>query len=87
MIQHMPGRRKIVDIQKFKSIALQHVSEDVFTSALDASFGPIEEAISEAAPRGSKKATVEAFQAELEQSQAVQRGDSYSFLKVSSAKK
>lgn len=81
-IQEMPGRRSIVDIAKFKEIALRFVSPEVYETALDASFGPIEEAISEKAPRGSKEATVKEFQAELETLGAVERSPGFSFLKV-----
>jgi Protein of unknown function (DUF2800) len=81
-LQERDGARKIADMAKFKTIALRYVTPEEFEQCLDASFGPIEEIISTRAPRGSKKAAVENFQQELEDSGAVARGEPYSFLRV-----
>jgi hypothetical protein len=86
-LQEMPGRREIVDLDKFEKAAKAVVPEDIYKSSLSATFGPIEAYLSEHAPRGQKKATVEEFQNSLEASGAVTRGQPYTFLKVSNKKK
>lgn len=80
------GRRQIVDMARFKEIALKHVGPDIYEKSLSASFGPLEEDISDRAPRGSKKLSVEAFQKALEDSGAVKKGESFSFLKQTGGK-
>lgn len=82
----MPGRRKIVDMDKFRSIALRYMTEKDYLATLEASFGTVEDVISSNAPRGTKKSTVDAFATELEQFGAVARGDSFPCLKVSTEK-
>lgn len=81
------GRRSIVDIAKFKQVALKYVSPEELALGADYSFTPIEEKITEKAPRGTKTKTLEAFQKELLASGAVKPGDSYTFLRVKSEKK
>jgi hypothetical protein len=82
-VQTNEGRRSIKDMALFKEISLKYVDPQSYESALDASFGPIEEALTTAAPRGTKKATLEAYQNELMERGAVERGASFSFLKMS----
>jgi hypothetical protein len=86
MVQQMPGRREIKDLGAFEKAAKALVPEEVYRGCLSATFGPIEEYISENAPRGHKKASVEAFQNSLEETGVVARGQGYSFLKVSNKK-
>jgi hypothetical protein len=78
--------REIADPAKFKEIALQYVTPDELATAAKYSFGPVEKAVSEKAPRGEKSAAVEQFKKALEDSGAVKRGDPYSFLKAVSKK-
>jgi hypothetical protein len=87
MVQQMPGRREIKDLGAFEKAAKALVPEEVYRGCLSATFGPIEEYISENAPRGHKKASVEAFQQSLEDSGVVARGQGYSFLKVNNKTK
>lgn len=82
----MPGRRKIVDMEKFRTIALRYMTEKDYLATLEASFGTIEDVIADNSPRGTKKSTVEAFAKELEQFGAVARGNSFPCLKVSTEK-
>lgn len=84
ILQAMPGRRRIVDMKKYKAICLKYVSEFEYEASLDSSFTPIERAILESAPRGNKKARVESFQKELEECGAVERGHGFAYLKVKS---
>lgn len=86
MIQEMPGRRKIAVVSTFKQIALRYVPSDVYESATDVTFGPIEKYIQDKAPRGQKEATVLEFQKELEAKGAVVRGEGYCFLRAVSEK-
>lgn len=76
------SRRELVDKQKFKEVALKYMDEKAYMDALDVTFGSVESVVSDAAPRGSKKSTVEAFQHELETAGATKRGLPYSFLKA-----
>ncbi len=80
-------RRKIVDLEQFEKVATRYVSPDELKRAADYSFGPIEELISEKAPRGSKTAMVKAFQSDLFEAGAVAPGEPYAFLRVKSEKK
>lgn len=82
----MPGRRKIVDMEKFKIVSLRYMKEAEYLAQLEASFGTLEEVITNNAARGTKKATVEAYAAELEKFGAVVRGDSFPVLKVRTEK-
>jgi hypothetical protein len=86
IIQTMPGRRGIVDLSKFREIALQYVTRDEYEKCLDATFGPIEEIIKDKSPRGTKKSAVEDFKKALVDSGAVVHGDGYAFLKVQNDK-
>lgn len=86
-IQTMPGRRGIKDMVKFREVSLRYLSEEEYQLCLEASFGTLEDKISDKTPRGSKESTIEQFQRELEESGAVARGDSYSFLRQSTEKK
>lgn len=80
------SRRELADKQKFKEISLKYMDETTYADALDVTFGSIEAIISDNAPRGTKKATVEAFQHELETAGATKKGLPYSFLKAKPTK-
>lgn len=86
MLQTMDGRRTVADSKKFKEIALRHVTQEVWDASVDVTFGPIETAIKEAAPRGQKQSAVERFQQELLDSGAVAKGDGFSFLRAKAEK-
>lgn len=81
------SKREIVDKKKFEEITLKYITEADYRKTLDPSFTPIEDLISERAPRGQKKAQIEAYQTELLESGAVRKGDPFSFLKAVPAKK
>lgn len=81
------SKREIIDKDKFKAVTLQFITEAEYMKTLDPAFTPIEDIISEAAPRGQKKAQIEAYQAALFESGAVKKGDPFSFLKAVPAKK
>lgn len=74
--------REIVDKAKLKSIALRYVTEAELDEAVSYTFGPIEEKISEKAPRGHKQASVEEFQKVCEEAGAVKKGEPYFFLRA-----
>jgi hypothetical protein len=80
------GRREIVDPVVFKQVALRYMTEAQYSECLNASFGPLEDIITESAPRGQKTARVKEFDEALEQSGAVARKPSYSFLMPESKK-
>lgn len=80
--------REIVDPSKFKTVTLKFLTQKELDPLATYTFGKIEDAIKNAAPRGSKGSTVETYQKDLEDSGAVKRGEPYSFLRpVSSGKK
>ncbi len=79
--------RKIADAEKYKKVALRHLTPEEYEKTLKPSFGKVEEKISDKAPRGQKSAAVEAFATELVTEQAVEIGDSFSFLAVVNGKK
>jgi len=79
--------REIVDIKKVKAIALEQLTESEWETTLSTTFGALEDLISEKAPRGNKKAAIEAFKEKLETEVAVKKSDPYSFLKAIPASK
>jgi hypothetical protein len=74
--------REIVDRDKYKSIALKHITEKQYQDACTVTFGKVEEIIKDKAPRGLKTATLEVFNKELTDSGAVIRGQPYTFLRA-----
>jgi uncharacterized protein DUF2800 len=80
------GNREIVDKDKFRAATLKYVTEAELAALADYTFGSVEELISDKAPRGSKKATLETYQADLLAQGAVKKGEKYSFLKAVSKK-
>ncbi len=84
-IQEMQ-KRELIDVAKFKTVALKYLTDAEYQGALEPTFGAIETLISEHAPRGQKKAAVEEFQAALLESGAVKKGDKFSFLRAVAVK-
>jgi hypothetical protein len=80
-IQEMQ-KRKVVDNEKIKTVALKYLTAEEFDTTLEATFGKIEDLISEKAPRGQKESTVKEFQKALLDSGAVVMGDKFSFLRA-----
>jgi len=78
--------RDVVDIAKYKEIALQYLTEAEYTATLTVGLGKIEKQISEHAPRGSKTAQVKEFNKQAEEAGAIKRGEQYSFLVASATK-
>lgn len=78
--------REIVDTGKFREVTLKYLTESELAALASYTFGSVEETIQDKAPRGSKKSTLEEYQAALEQGGAVKRGDPYTFLKAVSKK-
>ena len=76
------SKRELVDMAKLRTVALKYLTQAEYESTLETTFGALEELVSEKAPRGSKKDTVETFQRELEDCGAVKRGAEFSFLRA-----
>lgn len=79
--------RTLADKDAFKREALKHMTELEFNDTLDVLFGAVEKRISDKAPRGAKKETLEQFRDALERAGATKKGDPYTFLKAESKKK
>jgi hypothetical protein len=81
------SKRQVTDSKVYREICLKYLTQAEFDSAMDdPSFGAVEELIKDKAPRGQKKAQVEAFQKELKDRGAVRLGDPISFLKAEAEK-
>jgi len=76
------SRRSLRDLKIFREIALRHMAPEAYDATLEPTLGAVEKVVSDAAPRGSKKVIVKAFQQELLDGGAVVQGDPYSFLKA-----
>lgn len=74
--------REIADEKKYREVALRYLTEEEYAATLKASFGSVEQLISDKAPRGQKKAEVEKFGREIEECGAVVKGNGYSFLQA-----
>lgn len=79
------GKRKIVDNDKFKTTALQYISEEVYNASTAPQLGKIELAIKNNAPRGQKDSTIDQFKDALIEAGAVEKGRSYPYLKAKSS--
>lgn len=79
------GKRKIVDNTKFKTTALQYISEEIYNASTEPQLGKIEKAIKDSAPRGQKDTTIEQFKAALVEVGAVEKGRPYPYLKAKSS--
>lgn len=75
------SRRSLKDPKLFRELALKYITPEVYDATLEPTLGAVETAIEDATPRGSKTATVKAFQDELLHGGAVSQGQPYSFLK------
>lgn len=74
--------REIVDTAKYREVALKYLTEAEYAGTLKASFGKVEELISEKAPRGQKASEVQRFGTEVEECGAVVKGQGYAFLRA-----
>jgi len=79
-------KRELVDMEKYKILALRYLSSQEWEACLDTTFGDVEKKIALKAPRGSKETTVKEFQALAAQEGATKLGAPISFLKVKSEK-
>jgi hypothetical protein len=76
------SNREIVDTKAFKAVALQQLTPDEYDSTLEPEFGKVENLVKEKAPRGLKKAALEALDKAWRDAGAVKDGQPYSFLKA-----
>lgn len=82
-IESRRGNRKVADPVKFAQISLSYIPKEKYDSLVEPPpIGSVEEAISDAAPRGSKESTVKQYAKDLEISGAAVHGEPYSFLKA-----
>lgn len=78
--------RELVDSDKFRETTLKYLTEKELAPLAQYTFGKVEEAIKDKAPRGAKTTTVEGYKKDLLDSGAVKKGDPYSFLRGVSSK-
>jgi hypothetical protein len=77
------SNREVAIPAEFKKVVLRYLSEQEYADIAPVpGFGVVEDLVKERAPRGSKKAAIENLQRELEDSGAVVKGESYSFLRA-----
>lgn len=79
--------RGIADKAKFIAVSRRYVTEAELAEAADYTFGKLEETISDKAPRGQKKATLDEYKKALEDGGAVVKGPEYSFLRAAAKRK
>jgi hypothetical protein len=79
-------KRELVDLGKYKLLALEYLTPQEWEACLDTTFSAVEKQISKKAPRGHKETTVEKFQAASLTTGATQLGQPISFLQVASEK-
>jgi hypothetical protein len=79
-------KRELVDMAKYRELALEFLSSQEWEACLDTTFSAVEKQISAKAARGVKEATVKEFQAKAAAAGATKLGDPISFLKVSGEK-
>lgn len=84
MIAEGHSSRKVKDVKKLREIAEQYLSKEVYDKLLsqEPTFGDLESAIQEQAPRGHKTRVLQEFQKKILESGAVAPGDSYPYLKA-----
>lgn len=80
------SEREVVNPEKYKEIALKHVTPEQYQNSCNVVFGRIEKCIKDAHPRGQKTAAIASFNSELESAGAIKSGDSFTFLKAVSSK-
>ncbi len=78
--------RELVDTKKFRATTLKYLTEEELAPLAKYTFGTVEEAIKEKAPRGTKSTTIEVYQQDLIDTGAVKLGEEYQFLKGISKK-
>lgn len=81
--------RVVTDNAQFKTIALQYLTPEEYDALRDSipALTKVEGVISDKAPRGSKKGTLEEFNDKLKDANAIGREQPITFLKMASAKK
>jgi hypothetical protein len=83
MLERRQGNREVVDIPKFKEVALRFLTPEEYAAICPPpGFGAVEELINIKSPKGTKKTTLKNFGDLLESEKAVARGQPYSFLKI-----
>jgi hypothetical protein len=80
-------KREVVDKDTLRRIALLHMTEAEYEAALDVTLGALESTVNDKAPRGAKKAAVEAFGKAIMDGGAVKYGLPIVFLRAIAAKK
>lgn len=78
--------REVVDVEKYKQVALRRITQEQYNASCNPVFGRIEKHIKDAQPRGEKTAAIDAFNAELAAEGAVKEGAPFTFLKAVSIK-
>jgi hypothetical protein len=68
-------KRQIVDKSKLLEVARQFLSPQEIEAALEVTLGPLDDAVSTKAPRGSKQDAVDTFSELLKQAEAIKDGD------------
>lgn len=81
-IQRRDGARVISDMKKFETVTKKYLTDPEYQACLEASFGTVEEKISEKTPRGMKTNIIQQYRKELEESGAIARGQPFSFLRA-----
>jgi hypothetical protein len=74
--------REVADPDKYKGVALRYITQAQYEAACSVTFGKVEEAIKDKAPRGQKKAMIEQFNSELTNTGAIKQNDPYTFLRA-----
>lgn len=74
-------KREIIDMTKYKEVALQYLTADEFETTLETSLGAVETLVQDKAPRGSKSALVSEFKDKLKSAGAVRDREPFSFLR------
>lgn len=78
--------RVMVDPKLFKSVALRYITQEELEAVSEVPFGAVEKMVSDKAPRGAKKQTIDTFRQELKTAGAVKDGDPYTFLRAANKK-
>ncbi len=73
--------RNIADAVVFKKATLKYLTESELEPLAQYTFGAVENAVKDKAPRGSKTSTVEEYKRALEETGAIEYGQPYSFLR------
>lgn len=79
-------KRELVDMAKYKEVALKYISKREWEDCLATTFSDVEKKIALKATRGTKETTVKEFQAAAAAIGATKLGEPFSFLKVRTEK-